>query len=140
MASNIGWYISYDLKDDALRGARQTITENKNKYDKAQLEAANKSLQDKINKEAEDAANTEKANLAYAALYDKYRASLVRLSESQRPTAKFDMSQASSVTHGGDTTSESSGLSVTITLPDAEICAENTARLVTIHEWAKTYK
>lgn len=141
--SNFAWYVAYNVKDDALVRSLQEHTETINKYEKAQLKAEVKSLREIQTKEEESRKNAEESNQAYGDLLSKYKSSLVRLQEAQsrRPSSGFDLSSTTTTSDGTNTESESSKLSIRITLPDAEICAENTARLVTIHDWyEKTYK
>lgn len=103
-------------------------------YAKAQEEAKVKSLNKVIEVERKRNEEARKADEAYTSLLNRYNASIVRYQASQRPSAGINMSSTSVTSSGSDFSSESTQISITI--EDAGICAENTARLKAAHEWA----
>ncbi len=134
LISNVGWYIAYDLRGDKLvaeQTAHQTTIDN---YTLAQEKAKALALEKALEQERKDAQNARKADEAYSDLLGKYNANLLRYQASQRASGRIDLSSTSTTTSGGDSTSESTRISITLT--DAGICAENTARLQVVQEWA----
>ena len=88
-------------------------------------------------KELRDAQNRKLAadgDHAAAALRARYDAAVLRLADAQRSTGGADLPLASTPATRGDRPGESAGLSVS--RDDALICADNTARLQAVHDWA----
>lgn len=134
LLSNTVWYISYQAKDRALSEERWAHSETISNYEKAQADAALLSTQKAREEEQENARKAQQADEAYASLLNKYNASLVRYQASQRQASTIDLSSTSTTTSGSDSRSESTRILITIT--DAQICAENTARIKSVKEWA----
>lgn len=101
----------------------------------ATADKAAKDLKTKL--ETEGKAKSDEADKNYSTLLTQYRASLLRYSTNQSNSGQSDNSQFSTTT-GGNGPSQSTDLppTITITTPDAQICAENTARLKSVHDWA----
>lgn len=78
--------------------------------------------------------NAEEADLRYSDLYDVYHANLLRYQAYQSNGSKPSGGKLQP-TQG--TLGSSKGSYVSITLDDANVCAVNTARLQTAHDWAK---
>jgi len=136
MLSNVGWYIGYQAKDNALSEERSAHSITILNYEKAQSDAALISTQKAREQEQQNALKAKQADEAYASLLNKFNASIVRYkaSASQRPAGTIDLSSTSTTTSGSDSSSESTR--ILITIDDAHICAENTARLKIVHDWA----
>lgn len=139
-----GWYIT-SLK---LETAKQQIVTEQNgrkadqaSYKAAASEAKVKNLEEvkKINEE-----NDRKAEVSddrYDALRKLYDANLVQYARDQatkRNSGTVQLSSVTATTGGGYTTSESTEIS--ISFEDAGICAENTARIQAVKEWADSQK
>lgn len=92
-------------------------------------------IRDLLIQESKTRATQADAN--YATLFTKYRASLVRYAAYQGSASQADHNQLPA-TQGSDGPSTSTELpgTLTITGGDAEICAINTARLQSVHDWA----
>jgi hypothetical protein len=85
----------------------------------------------------ESQANADEADAKYSALLAEYRANLVRYKASQSGTSQADHNQLQPTQSGdGPGTSSSVPQELTISLEDANICAVNTARLQSVHDWA----
>lgn len=87
--------------------------------------------------------NQEKANAAdadYSGLYAKYRSNLVRYKAHQSRTRRTYHSQpdAAQGTDGPSTSTVLPTGPIVISDTDADICAENTARLQAAHTWAES--
>lgn len=136
LVSNVGWYISYDLKSDALNKSKWAHAETILRYDKAQKEAEALSLKAALEKERENNDKARKADEAYDTLMRKYNTSIVRYQAAQRTPSTIDLSSTSKTSDGSNTTSENTRILITIS--DAHICAENTARIQAVHDWAKS--
>lgn len=90
----------------------------------------------------ESKANADQADAKYASLFASYRANLLRYkaSLSQGNTDQAEHNQLPTP-QGGDGPSKGTDVPFTtlpISLDDASICAENTARLQAVHDWAVT--
>jgi hypothetical protein len=108
-------------------------------YKRAQMEATANAFAAKIKKEAEDAKKADAADARYADLSGQYRAAVLRYQAAQRTAGKADLPQSPE----GPASSDGSGGfavvptgSLLIPQADALICAENTARLEAVREWA----
>lgn len=138
--TSIGWYTT-DLKLDTAKVQIKFEQEgrilDRTIYEKAQAEAANKAYEEKIKKDEENAKKAAKADADYNALLSRYNASILRYQASQtadRSTGSIHMSSTSETSDGSNSTREST--EILITLEDAGICAENTARLGAVRNWA----
>jgi hypothetical protein len=100
----------------------------------AQEQAKVLDLERALEQERKDAENARKADEAYNDLLRKYNSSIVRYQASQRTPGGITLSSSSSTFDGSYERSESTIIS--ITLDDAGICAENTARLQAVRQWA----
>lgn len=108
-------------------------------YKDAQADAEDKIIAktDELNKQSEERANA--ADKSYAKLLASYRANLVRFKANQGVRGGPGDSQLTQAPEGVDGPSTGSDVpSITITLNDAQVCATNTARLQTAHDWALT--
>ncbi len=140
LVAGIGWYTTGLKLDTARQEVKTCAAErkaDKESYRAAQEAAAKKSTQEALNKERENAKQAQKSDARYAELRSKYDASILRykqLQTNKRPAAEINLSSTSSSTDGSYSYSDSSTISITI--KDAGICAENTARLQAVQEWA----
>jgi len=108
-------------------------------YKRAQMEATANAFAAKIKKEAEDAKKADAADARYADLSGQYRAAVLRYQAAQRAAGKADLPQspegpASSDGPGGFAVVPTG--SILIPQSDALICADNTARLEAVRDWA----
>lgn len=130
-----GMYYVTDLRLEASEEARQADGE---RFARAQAEAEVLALEERTRIEQEYEDRAEERDSELADLLSRYNASLVRYAN--RSTASGPATSASDRgTEGSDGPSESPVLpSDVILIPysDAEICAENTARLQVVREWA----
>lgn len=87
----------------------------------------------------ESKANADQADAKYSTLLASYHANLLRYKASQSGSPATQHYQLPTP-QGSDGPSQGSqlpgGTTVTITLDDAGVCAENTARLQAVHDWA----
>lgn len=139
-----GWYIT-SLKNETLSQAVQTEKNGRladqASYRAAAAEAKAKNLEEvkKINEQ-----NDRKAEVSddrYDALRKLYDANLVQYARDQatkRNSGTVRLSEHTFTTSGGDSTSESTEIS--ISFEDAGICAENTARIQAVKDWADSLK
>lgn len=112
---------------------------DRSNYERAQLKATADAYAAKIKKEAEDAKKTDAADARYADLSSQYHAAVLRYQASQRAASGTDLSQSSEATASGDGPGGPSLVpqgSILIPQVDALICADNTARLEAVREWA----
>ena len=137
LATSIGWYTTnvrltytkYELKAEKLGRKNDRLI-----YKGAQKEAEVKSLNKVLEVERKNVELANKADQDYSALLRKYNDSLLRYQASQRPSGGIHMSSTSTTSDGSHFTSENTEIS--ISLNDAGICAENTARIQAVHDWA----
>lgn len=139
-----GWYIT-SLKLETAKQAVQTEHNGRladqASYRAAAAEAKAKNLEEvkKINEE-----NDRKAEVSddrYDALRKLYDANLVQYARDQatkRNSGSVLLSEHTTTAGGGYVTSESTEIS--ISFEDAGICAENTARIQSVKEWADSLK
>ena len=136
IATSIGWYLTdvqLNYTKSALVIEKLGRKNDRLAYEKAQKDAEVISLNKVIEVERKNAEEARKADEAYAGLLSKYNASIVRYQAAQRSTGKIDLSSTSITSSGSDVTSENTRISITI--DDAGICAENTARLQAVKRW-----
>lgn len=137
VVSSVGWYVT-SVKLDNERTARESDyarykAEQKDYEAKAQAEARRK--------EQEYAEQARKADESYDSLLSKYNDSLVRYKASQGTIRRDNLPISTNTSEGSNGPSESSELPselIIITYDDALICAENTARIKTVHDWYPT--
>lgn len=144
LITSLGWYIT----NARLTAAKSEVTTQKSlrKKDRAQYQAAQKeaearAYQQKQRIERENNERAKKADQDYNDLLSKYNAALVRYRSAQRSASRSDLPRSSDSSESGDRPSESSELfensePVIIPFEDAKICAENTARLEAVRDWA----
>jgi hypothetical protein len=142
VVTSLGWYIT-DLRLDTANEKVKTCKEgrelDRSRYEAAQHEYEAKALSEKQAIEQRNRERAEEADANYGSLLAQYNAALVRRyasagSESGRANLPGTVSSPS----GSDGPSSSPVVpEVTITYEDAEICAENTARLKIAQEWAE---
>jgi len=129
-----GWYIT-NLRLDACEANTDAIVA---RTTQVQAEATTAAIEDKNRIEQEYRERAEQTDAELADVLARYNASLVRYAN--RSTSSGTPSPAPSGSPAGvDGPSESPVVpSDVITIPfvDAEICAENTARLQLAREWA----
>ncbi len=144
LAATAGWYITSTKLDHANQ---QIIIEQKGRVaDRLAFEAASamskvRNLEEvkKINEE--HMAQAQVANNQYDALRKQYDANLVQYARDQatkRNSGTVRLSDHTFTTDGSNATSESS--EILISFEDAGICAENTARIQSVKEWADSLK
>jgi hypothetical protein len=109
-------------------------------YKKAQADANAKAQQERAILQKESKADADQADANYSGLLARYRASLMRYSQTSASAAGKPGDNQLSTTQGGDGPGSSSQLPTTLTISgaDADICAVNTARLEAVHDWAIT--
>lgn len=132
--TNFGWHLTQVSLDKEVLGRKN----DRLSFENAQAEATVLAYTEKVKKDADNAANKAKADEDYLTLMRKYNASLLRYQANQRPTGIIDLSSTSVTTDGSNSTSEST--SISITMNDASICAENTARIQAVQKWASDIK
>jgi len=135
LVSNTGWYIAWDHQRDKVVSEQIAHEKTKTEYKKAQLEAELIETKKARQKENEYAKTSQQAAANYAALLSKYNASLVRYQASQREANTIYMSDTTKTSDG--TYDISTDTRILITLSDADICAENTAKSQAWLAWAK---
>jgi hypothetical protein len=132
-------FTGYELKHtrDKLTAEVAAHIKDINDFKTAQAEADKnaQTLKDTLTKESK--ANADQADSNYSVLLSKYRSSLLRFSSNQSHPGSIGDNQLSA-SQGGNGPSSDSDLpkSLTISGSDAKICAVNTARLVSVHDWA----
>lgn len=134
-----GWKHSSELRAAEKKVCQATIES----YKQAQVFAEEriKTETERLRKEGEDRAN--EADKKYSELLATYRASILRYQANQSVPRRAGDSTASNppaITYEPRESPKLSGSTLTITLDDAQICAENTARLQSAHEWALSLK
>lgn len=130
-----GWELKHTR--DNLKAEVAAHIKDINDFKTAQAKANEdaKQIQDTLIKRSQDDAT--KADSNYNHLLAQYRASLVRFNASQSGSKQAGDSQFPSAQNGngpGADTNLSKGLM--ISMDDAQICAVNTARLQSVHDWA----
>lgn len=137
VVSSVGWYVT-DVKLDKERLAREN---DRKTYIAEQAEYTAKAQENARKKEQEYADKADKADQSYADLLGKYNASLMRYKASQGTIRRDNLPISTNTSEGSNGPSESSELPselIIITYDDALICAENTARIKTVHDWYAT--
>lgn len=134
VVTSLGWYVT-DLKLDKEILGRAA---DKLAYENAQREFENKALQEKMRIENENRKRAEEADERYTALLSQYQSGLMRFREAQRQVGGTNLPGTPATASGSDGPGTSAQLPDTlmITFEDAEICAENTARIKIVQEWA----
>ena len=79
--------------------------------------------------------NAQQADINYSNLYTKYKSVLVQYSANQGAAKHVDSVPQADPAQSGNGSSSNPQLSVSTI--DAQICAENTARLQAVHDWAE---
>lgn len=132
-------FTGYELKvtRDHLKTEVAAHVKDITDFKNAQAEADKQAAATKAALTKESKADADKADASYTILLDRYRTSLLRFSSGQSGSGSGGHSQLPTA-QGGDGPSASTDLpkSLTITGSDAEICAINTARLISVHDWA----
>lgn len=132
--SNLTWYVCYDNIRDKLVAERTAHEETIESYQKAQMEAEILNLKEARRIENENIKKAQEADATYAGLLRKYNASVLRYQAAQSTANTVYLSSTSESTDGVNQSREHTG--ILISLSDAGICAENTARLKAAHDWA----
>lgn len=103
-------------------------------FKQAQTIADNKAQAEKVILQKESKADADQADASYATLFAKYKSSLLRYTQQDNGGAGTVGNNQLPPTEGGNGPSEGAKLSITV--DDGQICAENTARLQAVHDWA----
>lgn len=109
-----------------------------NSYKQAQKDAQDKVNTEKKQLQQESKVKADAADQNYSSLLTKYRANLLRYEAIKGNSSGSDSGQYIDSTESGNGPSSSSDIPATVTISgkDAEICAVNTARLQSVHDWA----
>jgi hypothetical protein len=132
LTTSAGWFItSSKLSAERLGRANDRLL-----YEQAQQNATINALNEKLVKEAEYDKIKAKADADYSRLLDEFRATLVRYKAAKGTTGRDNLpspadSPAVDARPGQDTF-------IPVSESDLLICAENTAKALTAHEWAKS--
>lgn len=135
---NIVGFTGWEHTDQALKAERTAHAADVKSYKDAQAQADKdaKAQVQQVIQESKVKANAADKN--YSGLLAQYHASLLRYQANQSGSKSASGHQAddqgSQTPQSSDGSSSGSGLF--ITMKDAQICAENTARLVSAHDWA----
>lgn len=106
-------------------------------FKSAQTFANNQAEATRLSLKKESEADAAKADASYHDLLAKYNASLLRYSASRSGGQEASNHQLPAPSgSNGPSTGAQLPAEITITGPDAEICAVNTARLQAVHDWA----
>ena len=108
-------------------------------YRRAQAEAEVNALAAKIKKEAEDAKKADAADARFADLSQQYRAAVLRYQAAQRAAGSADLPQPTQGAASGDGPGGPAVIpqgAILIPQADALVCADNTARLEAVRDWA----
>lgn len=134
VVTSLGWYVT-DLKLDSEIEGRAN---DKLRYENAQKEYETRALNEKIRIENENRDRAKEADKRYSDLLGQYNSRLVRFRSAQSTNGGADLSRTPGTAESSDGPSPSTELPLTviITYEDAEICAENTARIKAVQEWA----
>lgn len=113
------------------------------KDSQAEADARAKKLAETLTQQSK--AKAHEADRNYKSLYAQYRANLVRYQALQRAAHGSGTGQASGTAQGSNGSGQGSVVPaptgpLIITGQDAQICAENTAKLQAAHDWALTIK
>lgn len=130
-----GMYYVTDLRLEACEASKESLVA---RYDTALAEATLKAEQDKTRIEEEYTRRAEEADSELSDLLARYNSSLVRYANRSTPSGPAPTPEGGSPA-GVDRPSTSPVVPndlITIPFVDAEICAENTARLQIAREWA----
>lgn len=108
-------------------------------YEKAQALAASEALSAKIETEKRHEAEREKSDARAATLAADYRGAVLRYQAAQRAASEADLPQPSEAAESSNGPGGPSLLlagDIIIPQADALICADNTARLEAVRDWA----
>jgi hypothetical protein len=134
LVTGAGWYVT-DLKLEACEANTEAIVESTRA---AAAEATTIALEDKQRIEQEYRDYAAEQTEAYNDLLGSYNASLVRYANrgtTSRPPASAPSGSPGSPASPGESPDVLDDV-ILIPFSDAEICAENTARLQVAREWA----
>lgn len=106
-------------------------------FKRTQAEADTRAQMIKQTLQKEAKANADQADASYSNLLAQYHGSLLRYASS-KGSAKQPSNSQLSTTQGSNGPSTNTELPATLTISgdDAQICAVNTARLQSVHDWA----
>lgn len=134
---NFGLAWGWSSSHQALTKEKAAHQLDINNFKSAQA-LANKNAQAEalsLKKAGQDAAS--KADKSYSTLLSRYHSSLLRYGANQSGSGKAGNSELQSTQSGtGPSSSTDLPPTITITGSDAQICAVNTARLQSVHDWA----
>jgi hypothetical protein len=135
LLTNAGTFWLYNHTNISLVKEKASHASDIASFKKAQADADSKAQAEKVILQKESKADADQADANYATLFARYKSSLLRYSANQSGTKSTSDNQLPSA-QGGNGPSENTKLSITV--DDAQICAENTARLQAVHDWAIT--
>lgn len=133
LVAGLGWYVT-DLKLEACNSSKDAVVEATRA---AEAESTVIAINDRNRIEQEYRDHAAEQDEAYHDLLGRYNASLMRYANrgaTSRPAASPESGSPGSTDGPGESPDVSNDL--IIPFSDAEICAENTARLQTAREWA----
>ena len=127
------------LNDTKTKLVKEQIahTNDITNFKNAQAQAEAQAAQDKVILQKESKADADQADAAYTTLYAKYHAVLLRYT-SQASASGTQSTVDNQLQSAKGSNGPSEGPNISITMSDAQICAENTARLQAVHDWAIT--
>lgn len=133
ISSGYGWWRDHNL----LVAERAAHTADNAKFIAAQKVADTQAQTIKTQLQTEGKAAQHDADTHYSTLLAQYDASLVRYATHPGGPKQAGDNQLPA-TQGTDGPGQGTELPPTLTIPseDAQICAENTARLMSAHDWA----
>lgn len=141
VALNLFTFYGWNGEHTKLVQEHAAHTKDVNDFKKVQVEATAKADAEKAAVLKESKANADQADARYRTLLDGYRANLVRYKADQSRAGQTEYHQLPAPQSGnGPSPSadvpQASGL--IISMADADVCAVNTARLQSVHDWATT--
>jgi hypothetical protein len=139
LVTSFGWYTT-NLKYKAEKNGREADHQT---YIAEQAKFKAKALENKMEVERIANEKAKQADTDYSTLFNKYNSILVRYKAAQgavsRPSVPLP-SGSSGSGNGPGTSADVPSDTITILYSDAEICADNTARLEAVQTWALDLK
>lgn len=142
VVTSLGWYVTdlrLDTANEKVKVCNNGRELDRSKYEAAQRQYEADALREKQAIEQRNRERAEEADANYGALRSKYDAAIMRRYNAPRsPVSGNDLPGTPATAPSGDRPGPGSIVpEITITVEDAEICAENTARLQIVHDWEK---
>lgn len=142
LLTSVGWYVTGERLDSArheLKEEKQARKADREIYKRAQAEAESKALREKAAIEERNRERAKEADANYGTLLAQYHAALLRKQAAASGSAPGgpNLPGTPGAAEGGDGPSQGAVVPevIPILFSDAEICAENTARLQVIQKW-----